>query len=237
MFEPLVSVKAPQRQFGVLLWCDEVVLAAWGDRLFREREREREKIFFLPRSKLFYSLSNNSDNLKNFCGFCLFFQFVQNPSASVWHSIDELLQSSYCWEFIFPYELTRLRTQMSLPLLWELEQLQDIFRAVNLDGCPNPMPCFFTNGIVCRDRTRNTSLVFQGKKRWVYSPLAPRATGYMAVQSGQMHLALMEVTAESFLALLFSFSSVMECHGIPSGERQGMEHLVLYLSCWRDQSI
>lgn len=53
----------------------------------------------------------------------------------------------------------------------------------------------------------------------------------MAVQSGQMHLALMEVTAESFLALLFSFSSVMECHGIPSGERQGMEHLVLYLSC------
>lgn len=55
--------------------------------------------------------------------------------------------------------------QMSLPLLWELELLQDIFRAVNLNGRPNPMPCFFTDGLVCGDRTRNMLLVFQGKKR------------------------------------------------------------------------
>lgn len=109
MFEPLVSVKAPHRQFGVLLWCGEVISAAWGDKLFRERARE---FFFLPRSKLFYSLSNNSDNLKNFCGFCLFgcfFQFVQNPSTSVWHSIDELLQSSYLLGIYFPLWIDQVK--------------------------------------------------------------------------------------------------------------------------------
>lgn len=63
------------------------------------------------------------------------------------------------------------------------------------------------------------------------SPLAPGATEYMAVQNGQMHLPLMEMTAESFLALLFSVSSVMVCRGIPSGEWQRREHLLLYLSC------
>jgi len=63
------------------------------------------------------------------------------------------------------------------------------------------------------------------------SPFGLEATEYMAVQNGQMHSHLMEVTAESFLGLLFSFSSVMECCGTPSGEWQRREHLLLHLSC------
>lgn len=60
---------------------------------------------------------------------------------------------------------------------------------------------------------------------------ALQSTEYMTVQNGHMHLPLVEVTAEIFLALLFSVISVMECCGKPSGEQQRNEHLLLYLSC------
>lgn len=53
---------------------------------------------------------------------------------------------------------------LCLMLSWQ-DILQDIFRAVNLSGHPNPILCFFTNGLDCRDRTRKTWLAFQGKKR------------------------------------------------------------------------
>lgn len=49
-----------------------------------------------------------------------------------------------------------------------------------------------------------------GKEEVSLSSLAPGAPEYMTVQNGQMHLPLLEVTAESFLSLLFSVSCVID---------------------------
>lgn len=45
-----------------------------------------------------------------------------------------------------------------------------------------------------------------GQEKNRLSSHAPGVTEYMTVQYGQMHLPLVEVTAEPFLALLFSIS-------------------------------
>lgn len=63
------------------------------------------------------------------------------------------------------------------------------------------------------------------------SPLSPGDVEYMAVQNRQMHLPLMQVAAGHSLVLLFPVSSGVESHGIPSGEQQRREHLLLYTSC------
>lgn len=63
------------------------------------------------------------------------------------------------------------------------------------------------------------------------SPLSPGDMDYMAVQNGQMHFPLMEVAAGYSLVLLLPVSSGVESHGIPPGEQQRREHLLLDTSC------
>lgn len=119
---------------------------------------------------------------------------------------------------------------MSLPLLWELQLLQDIFRAVNLSGYPNPMPCFYHQwSRVWRQGLEMHCWSFRGRKQERLYPHLPQEPQNTLLC--KMQLPLMEVTAESFLALLFSVGSAVGCYNTPYREEQRREHLVFYLSC------
>lgn len=79
MLELLVSVKTPHRQFGVLLWCGEVIfscLGRWVIHIYRD-------ILFFSQEQNYSIIYLINQDFKNFCGvvglgfFCCLFRIPQ----------------------------------------------------------------------------------------------------------------------------------------------------------------